>query len=1025
MSYVMGIRHLGGRAVFRRTALAFLTAIPLTFAGAAFAQQHGTPLSIDAGPLPSSLQDFQRQTGVELLFDPSLVGAYQAPRIRGAYTTENALRLLLADSNLTVRRAQSGAWIVERLQTAPLEQQDAAAPEIIVIGRRTNNADIRRFESDVQAYTIVTQEEIRSAHRDNLDQYFASRVTSNTTAIPSDASSAIDLRGFGTGDTLVLVDGRRMPSSPFPTDFNQANLNALPLHAVDRVEVLTGAAGGIYGFGALGGVVNVVIDREHRGFDLYVTEGISSRGDGRQERIEGSYGYSSEDGATDFTVFAGYAESDSLLSGQRDFDMRDRRMTYAISPDAYLSPFIAPTNHPNGRAITVISGFGDPLVLKPEYGGAALGSTYTYLPADFSGGAEDLAAALAEHAGQVDFNLPEADLNVDLGASPSTDALLVNLRRRFDGFEIFADAAILRSRGEVRDPREHGDALIGPDSPVNPFTDYIDVYFPVEGNGGSRTSYRLQTTRYSLGALIDLPSDWRGAAEANWGGMHARVDTEIRYSNAALFLLLLGDPDDLNFNPFGGWDAFQAALAQDVTVRHLSREHDTTFEHQSLRLAGPLFATSAGHATLTLLAEHRAEEEAPWAELEITDDGSGPVAFASHFGELTTDITSLHAELRAPIFNDVAPHPLLRGLEWQLAVRRDERENTYPRELLVFPSEPAEVSYSETAYTAGFKVSPASWLTLRTSFATGEQPPSTLFLRTSDDIVFDFPFAEDARRPGAFLGDVPVTISSGGSPDLEPARAESLSLGVIFTPFGEDGPRFSIDYSNIRRTGDITGLSFFDIVAREDELPGRVIRGPLTADDMALGYTVGPVIAIDARLMNGAALDMEAIDLRAEWPLVVLDGRLRLYGDATYHMHNSILDPFQSNAERTDYLHGPLRWRANAGFDWTRGDLTLGANVQYFGAYPTLEQGGFGFDDDSAAISQGSDEISSQTFVDVYVSWRLPNHDVTLDFGVVNLLDAAPLRETAFHGISRDDPGYSRYGDPRQRRFELTLHAHF
>src|SRR5262249_38276166 len=152
----------------------------------------------------------------------------------------------------------------------------AVVPEIMVVGQRTQNADIRRFENDVQPYTVVAKAQIVNAHRDDVDQFFNSRITANTQAIPpslsqsGDPLSAIDLRGLGPQNTPVLIDGRRMPQIPASaSDFRQADLNAIPLHAIQRIEVLTGAAGGIYGFGALGGVVNVVLDRDSRGFELH------------------------------------------------------------------------------------------------------------------------------------------------------------------------------------------------------------------------------------------------------------------------------------------------------------------------------------------------------------------------------------------------------------------------------------------------------------------------------------------------------------------------------------------------------------------------------------------------------------------------------------------------------------------------------------------------------------------------------------------------------------------------------------
>ena len=206
------------------------------------------PVTIVAGPLPSGLRDLERQTGVELLYDGSLISGREAPAVHGSLTTEDALRQLLAGTDLTVRRAASGAWIIERPTAAPLAQQDAPVAEILVIGRRTQNTDIRRTENDVQPYTVATRAEIVAAHRDDIDQYFTSRITANTTVIPTSQSqdantlSDINLRGLGSDATLVLVDGRRMPSIPVSyTGFRQSDLNAIPLHAIERIEVLTGA----------------------------------------------------------------------------------------------------------------------------------------------------------------------------------------------------------------------------------------------------------------------------------------------------------------------------------------------------------------------------------------------------------------------------------------------------------------------------------------------------------------------------------------------------------------------------------------------------------------------------------------------------------------------------------------------------------------------------------------------------------------------------------------------------------------
>src|SRR5262245_17393274 len=199
-------------------------------------------IRIRPGPLPHGLQTLERQTGIELLFDHAVVSEVEAPAVQGSLTPEAALRELLAATDLRARRADSGAWILERPAAAPLARPDAEVPEILVVGQRTQNADLRRFENDVQPYTVATKAEILRAHRDNIDQFFTSRITANTQVVPTstsqggDTASEIDLRGLGSEATIVLVDGRRMPGIPFSsTGFHQSDVNPIPLHAIKRV----------------------------------------------------------------------------------------------------------------------------------------------------------------------------------------------------------------------------------------------------------------------------------------------------------------------------------------------------------------------------------------------------------------------------------------------------------------------------------------------------------------------------------------------------------------------------------------------------------------------------------------------------------------------------------------------------------------------------------------------------------------------------------------------------------------------
>jgi iron complex outermembrane recepter protein len=111
---------------------------------------------------------------------------------------------------------------------------------------------------------------------------FNPAVTSGFSFAP--ASASIALKGLPPNDTLVLVDGLRFPSFPFPQvatigTFNFVDLNSIPLAAIDRIEILNDGGSATYGTDAVAGVVNLVTKDQYQGADINNYYGISQRGD--------------------------------------------------------------------------------------------------------------------------------------------------------------------------------------------------------------------------------------------------------------------------------------------------------------------------------------------------------------------------------------------------------------------------------------------------------------------------------------------------------------------------------------------------------------------------------------------------------------------------------------------------------------------------------------------------------------------------------------------------------------------------
>lgn len=982
-------------------------------------------VEVRAGPLSSALQNFARANRLELLFKREQVGGYRSPPVKGLMTVEAALTQLLRHTNLAARRLRSGAWTID-VRPNPLPEAEAVeAPEILVVGKRTQNVDIRRREDDVQPYRVWSAEQIAHSHRDNLDQFFQSRVSQNTQVLPptlldnGETISEIDLRGLGSDATLVLIDGRRMPSIPSATNpyaSRQSDLNALPLHAIDRVETLTGTAGGIHGFGALGGVVNIILRRDHRGAEFHGTTGFTSRGDARRLALEGRFGFTPDDGRTDVMLYVAHSRSQPLFSNQRDYVLRDRREFYTGDPRSYE---VLQRSRGYGNSIGVYNAFvGQDLVFRSELGGSPLGEDRTFLPVGLTGSSAEIASALIRNAGQVDLSLSEPEAATQLGSNPVTTAAILNLRRTFSpDLEGFFDVLVLRNRGNHRGELPFARTLhLARGSPFNPFTDPILVTFPVADQTRARRS-TFSASRYTAGVLASLPSRWRATAEITFGSAVHRSNSDDRE-----FII---DNQSSTLDPFQAWEDFIRSATASDALGFERRSARSRYSEQSLRLSGPVAEIAETPVTLTLLAERRNEKFPGYtSELKFVQSSTS-ARFETAAREART--TSFYGEMRAPLTGPSAGIVPLRNLELQLAVRREAFRADFSKSARGFePFEPGErqsASFQAASYTLGAKITPVKGLMLRASHATGRQPPP--LEKLVDGEMFDAPPNFDPKRVEKIDDEEPLIVRKfGGSPDLDLVRAATTSVGVVVTPGGSGGPRLSLDFSHVRRTGDPEILNDLLVLLHEDDWPERVLREPLTEADRALGNTGGRIVMLDARAINGGRRSVRTIDVSAEFPARIFGGEIRAYAAATYQLRNVTGGRFEPAIERLGYANGPLRLRGNGGFDWKAGSTSLGLNLQYFGKYRVNFPEPFSTDREQV---QGSRWVRAQSYLDLYASRRLrlrgpAAREMTIDLGVVNLLDKPPPRQT---GLLDNGPGYSRYGDPRRRRFEITLSSFF
>lgn len=105
-------------------------------------------------------------------------------------------------------------------------------------------------------------------------------------------ASGIALRGLSVGDTLTLIDSERMVSYPLSDDGERSfvDVSAIPINAVDSVEVLKDGASAVYGADAIAGVVNVKLKKTYVGSEFTAEVGTTQYGDGTTEHANGIWG---------------------------------------------------------------------------------------------------------------------------------------------------------------------------------------------------------------------------------------------------------------------------------------------------------------------------------------------------------------------------------------------------------------------------------------------------------------------------------------------------------------------------------------------------------------------------------------------------------------------------------------------------------------------------------------------------------------------------------------------------------------
>lgn len=303
------------------------------------AQEDERNFSIPSQELGRSLRDVAAGSGRGVIAPSALVAGRRAPALNGRYSAEEAVRRLLAGSGLGVRRvgdslvivAQGGgespAEVASAADASPAQGASivvtgtrirggaASSPVIVTTRRQLEEAGV----ADLAGFTRLLPQNFTGGQNPGIAGGGTQGGQNNI-----NNSATLNLRGLGPDATLTLINGHRVAYDAL----NQGvDVSAIPLAAIERIDVITDGASALYGSDAVAGVANIILRRDFDGLETRVRFGGSTEGGNDQRQFSAVGGGRWSSGG--FMATFDHLRTTPITAGQRDY-------TSGLDPSATL-----------------------------------------------------------------------------------------------------------------------------------------------------------------------------------------------------------------------------------------------------------------------------------------------------------------------------------------------------------------------------------------------------------------------------------------------------------------------------------------------------------------------------------------------------------------------------------------------------------------------------------------------------------------------------------------------------------------
>lgn len=244
-------------------AAVFACIASLFVAGNAVADSPRLQLDIAAGDLADALLELSQKYGANLVYRPDQVRGIRTRGVQGQFTTEEAAARLLEGTPLKLSTGANGSMLIAIPQSTNAPEPSAAAmpgqlEEIVVTAQKR----VERLVDTPQSVSVLSAQTLARLGATQFRD-FASTVPGLSFATSGAGFTQVTLRGVTAGFDIGSTVATYVDEVPYGSSSTFARSSSLALDVglfdVDRIEVLRGPQGTLYGASAMGGLIKYVL----------------------------------------------------------------------------------------------------------------------------------------------------------------------------------------------------------------------------------------------------------------------------------------------------------------------------------------------------------------------------------------------------------------------------------------------------------------------------------------------------------------------------------------------------------------------------------------------------------------------------------------------------------------------------------------------------------------------------------------------------------------------------------------------